>query len=233
MECKDVQDPNEPCCFCRAEIPVDFSALPLGRYTIRKVLLPEMSADSEEEKTRDVLSTRACPAPLCFIDLLFTRLNQSQQNGSEAETGVYPMTGVYPIPNLWADEPANELVIPVHYELRFRSRATVWQYFIVPKPQSEPFLQLRIEAKGRPQADFGPAKERRLPNGQHAYCIQSKDSLPLQQRSKYHLQLKGQQGFNGRDRVIVDHLPVAAASQVTSRSEDSNREVYSEIYVYI
>lgn len=218
-ECKDIAEPGQPCCYCRDEVFFEFALLPQGRYTIVK---KSTGLKAGEDDQQDVLYTRSSPTPFCFVDLLFSKI----ENRVETEGD-----GVYPIPDLWADLPAHDLIRPVHYELRFESRKTIWKYLIVPRGRPLEFYDLRIEAQRGPAAEFGPAIPVELPNGQPAFCIESLEPLELQQRSRYHLQLKGRRGELGLDRVIIAHLPVTSIGQVTLT--DWSPQPYSEIYVYI
>jgi hypothetical protein len=174
---------------------LDFSALPEDKYFIEVV-------GGETGRRFPVLYTVPSPAPLCFVDLFFT-----DPDGSDE--GVYPVTDLY--------SPSRK-VDTVSYELGFRARATIWNYFIVPQPQAESFEELRIETVSEPAVVFAGPCRVRLPNGADAYRFSSAEELLLQQQSVYRFRLLGRRGLMLNEGCLIETMPVASSRQVTPLS---------------
>ncbi|MEM9596576.1 MAG: hypothetical protein AAGD06_20075 [Acidobacteriota bacterium] len=186
---------------CRERIFVDMTTLPEGRYSVERV---RAVGPSESDA---VLYTSAAPAPLAFVDLLFS---QPTEDGGPA--GVYPVRDLCP--------PEETRIEPVHYRLRFGTRATTWGYYIVPGQQNEIFEQLRIEQLPHAAADpgarritfSGPCRVR-LADGSTAYRFLSDGAVPLQEQSVYDFRLLD------ADAVLMARLPVASIEQVLPKTE--------------
>ncbi len=183
---------------CRDVIYLDFSGLPEGEYTVEKV----DAAGIPVEAADLVLYTSMAPIPLCFIDLLFTKPGGIRKGKKE---GVYPVVGL---------NTKNPRVTPVTYTLRFQSRRTHWNYFIVPAAESRPLRDPRIEdLSGTGVTFLGPCRVE-LANGQTAYRFTSKQTIPLRQRSEFRFQLLCGRSGTTEEKILVKRLPVASAKQV-------------------
>lgn len=234
ITCKEVKDYSPPEKeVCRTDAYLDLSRFPEDPYTVRMV--PSTSLPPPREHR--ILYTTSDPLPLCFVNLLLTRPTED-----------YP-EGVYPVKNLYDEgsPPRAAKIVPVHYQLRFKERSTLWCYYIVPQPQSRKLEGLQINqyvpnsrASSPPEGIefYGPCCVK-LANGQRAYRFVSVEPIPLRQRSPYHFRLFDHQG------VLVKRLPVAGPQQVLPESELEScirlvdslcclEEVnYSAIYVYV
>jgi hypothetical protein len=196
---------------------LDFSQLPEDKYLIQVV----EANDCENVRLSDkvvrqwrVLYTTPAPVPLCFIDLLFT-------DPTGKGRGIYPVT--YP------DGPSQQgEIVPVHYELRFGARATYWNYFVVPQPQTESFEGLRIESVSQPPVEFAGPCCVRLSNGARAYRFCSKRRLRLRQQSEYNFRLLGRHGLMTHEGALVARLPVASCRQVLPLSAEDASAALSQ-----
>ncbi|HEX7315682.1 MAG TPA: hypothetical protein VF297_17315 [Pyrinomonadaceae bacterium] len=188
---------------------LDLSALPEGKYKIQVV----EGIDCEDARRSGsvirewrVLYTTPFPVPLCFVDLLFT---DPKGDGR----------GIYPV--LYPEVDGEGVIVPVHYELRFRARATYWNYFIVPQAQAETFEGLRIESVMPSAVEFAGPCCVTLANGARAYRFSSVEQLRLQQLSEYNFRLCGRHGLMTHDEVLVGRLPVASPKQVLPLSAEA------------
>lgn len=188
---------------CRDTIFLDFSSLPEDKYRITKVFNEDMQGAEEELMPLDgeYLYTTSSPTPLCFIDLLFTNPTKDAP-------------GIYPVRNLSQPEPE---IISVTYQLKFRTRAPFWTYYIVPQPQREKFENLRIETvepKKSKSINFSGPCCVYLANGAKGYRFISEKAIPLRQQAEYQFRLLGQHDLMTHDGVIVDKMPVASRQQL-------------------
>lgn len=219
-------DPKESDIVRRNPVYLDFSPLPEDKYSIEECA--ELTDCHASPLQPEVVYAYSVPAPMFFIDLLFTR-----------PPGV--STGVYPI------DPHTGTITPTQYLLDFAHRSTTWNYYVV--STAGPLTDLQIESIAptpRPVAFTGPTAVT-LPNGQRASQFVSNDRIPLEEQSTYRFQLKGKAGgLKTKDGVLMSRMPVASARQVIPRkgdyATDSGRrntqsavsiENYSDIYVYI
>lgn len=191
-------DEETPCI-----VYLDFSLLPEDKYTIEMIETDATEGGARADaagdlKSLEVLYTAAAPVPLCFIDLLFT-------NPTGSEPGIYPVRQFSSPP----------LVVPVQYELRFETRSTFWNYYVVPQPRMEAFDELRIESvSSSPPIEFAGPCCVTLTNGARAYLFSSNERLSLRQQSEYHFRLLGRRGLMTQEGILIERLPVPSIRQV-------------------
>lgn len=201
LNCDHKQTSPPSVLHCRETIYLDFSSLPEDKYRIEKVF--EHSQPGEEELAafgHDVLYTTSAPPPLCFIDLLFTDPTGSDQ-------GIYPVRDLFRRPEF----------VAVNYQLRFRTRAPFWTYYIVPQPQREKFEDLRIESVAptkSAQVHFAGPCCVYLANGEKGYRFVSEKAIPLHQQAPFRFRLLGRHDLMQHDGIIVENMPVASRQQI-------------------
>jgi hypothetical protein len=177
---------------CTERVYLDFSVLPMGRYQIQW-----LGPDEILLRHLDVVYTESYPVPLGFVDLFLT--DPSLACGQTAgESGYFPVSG------LWTDAP---VVRGLDYRLRFRRRATTWNYFVVSEREID---NLRIEGS---VAFQGPTRVK-LANGRTAWRFASERPLAIEQLSRYRFALLGRPKDASRETPLYDPLPLAAPAQV-------------------
>ena len=187
---------------CRNVIYLNFASLPEDKYRIEQVpdRHPGHGREGPEAADRDVLYTASAPLPFALIDLLFT----------DPADGV---TGVYPVRNL-SGEPE---FVGINYQLKFRTRAPFWTYYVVPQAQREQFEHLRIESvapTGSAQVNFAGPCCVFLANGERGYRFISEKAIPLQQQAPFQFRLLGRHDLMRHDGVLVENMPVASRRQI-------------------
>lgn len=202
---------------CADQQYIDFSVLPLGKYVVQWL--------SGETPTRNltVIYTDTYPMPLLFIDLFLTDPSaRPDGSSSSGESGLYPVT------NLWSSTPE---LTSFNYRLRFRRRATTWNYYVV---SARELLDLRIEGSA---AFSGPTRVK-LANGRPAYRFVSDEELIIEQQSRYRFALWGTPADAGRDMPLYDPLPLAAPGQVLGERAPQQGMALAtasraDVYVYL
>jgi hypothetical protein len=183
---------------CTDRLFFDLGTLPEDVYDVERV-----QCDGDRYPSGRWLYTSLYPMPLCFVSLLFS----APQAGAP---GIYPVT--------LGDADEDDTVTCVEYTLRFTRRRTWWSYYVLSQDGGE-LYDLRIDevepARERaPSVDFlGPCRVR-LAGGQLAWRFLSSRPIPLEQRSRLHLQLTGRTGRMRDADVLVARLPVASPQQV-------------------
>lgn len=203
VRCKDALPPDEGG-KCRETLYVNLSTLPMDKYTLSY----EDGAGRSTSKDFEVLYSTGRQTPIAFVDLLFTRPRQNAP-------------GVYPIVD--ADPP-----IPsgVRYELRFRSRETIWRYFVVPRGRElREYKRFRIvceRAPWSPQRGANPCAKLRfgkpttveVANGQAAKRFDANTPIRLRQRYDFVLSLKATERETDRTVTLVARLPTPTTDLV-------------------
>lgn len=204
-------------------VQVDLSTLPLGLYTYR--VLPRLGVELPPVV---LLYSAAKPnPPLVFLDMLFSRPDPSQ-------------SGIYPVPPLYDNEAIKpEDVGEVAYTLRFDTRQTWWQYYIVPQQPGSTLVDLEISGDG---ISFSRAPDPvLLPNGELATLFQSDETVAMREIPPQRLALTGQRrDAKGKISPIrIDPLPTAPIAPVWPAPQDKilteRTDVYgtSEMFVYV
>lgn len=204
-------------------VQVDLSTLPLGLYTYNI-----WSVRDVESEPVTLLYTAANPGPpLTFLDVLFSRPDASQG-------------GIYPVPPLYTDEPIYpDDVGNVTYELRFETRQTWWQYYVVSQTPGSVLTHLEIAGDG---VTFTRAPQPvLLPNGEIATLFQSDETLAMRQIPPQRFALNGtRRDARGKvTRIHVDPLPAAPIAPVwpppldTNPPGPANVTGTSEMFVYV
>jgi hypothetical protein len=226
-------DPATPGVERRDVIYLNFSAVPEDKYQVEE--RGPTGAKSVSLASTDVIYTFSGAPPLFFIDLLFTNPGIS--------------TGVYPVENL--DEKQRTTVTPTQYQMEFRHRSTVWNYYVV--STGAPLSHLQIETvsqrAGRPPVTFSGPTRVSLPDNKRADLFVSDTAIPLQERSASNFQLLGRAGgLELRNGVLMNRLPVASSQQVIPHDSDyatgeqdgdgeaaagPSKHDFSDIYVYV
>lgn len=195
---------------------LDFSVLPLGRYQIQWLVGEQVA------RSLTVLYTDTYPIPLAFVDLFITDPSVLRPPSATPPDD----SGLFPVRNLWSDKPE---VVGLNYRLRFRRRATTWNYYVV---SARELQDLRIEGS----AGFSGPTRVTLANGKPAYRFVSEESLAIEQRSRYRLALYGTPADSARDTALYDPLPLAAPAQVLAeRAPHVGLATASraDVYVYL
>jgi len=212
---------------------LNFSAVPEDKYQVEEC--GPAGATGDSLASADIIYTFSGPPPLFFIDLLFTNPGIS--------------TGVYPVENL--DDEQQTTVTPTQYQMEFRHRSTVWNYYVV--TTGAPLSHLQIESvaqrTGRPPVTFSGPTRVLLPDSKRADLFVSDTAIPLQEQSASNFQLLGRAGgLELRNGVLMNRLPVASSQQVIPHNSDyatgkqdedgetaadSPKHDFSDIYVYV
>jgi hypothetical protein len=217
-------DPQSSDAERRDVIYLNFSSLPEDKYEIEECSNLSGGCGGLSRPV-SVAYTFSTAPPLFFIDLLF------------ANPGI--ATGVYPVRDL--DDEARTKIVPVDYRMEFRTRSTIWNYYII--SAGEPLTRLEIDNTApdpeRPVTFTGP-KAVTLPNDQPANLFVSDSAIPLQEQSDYNFQLLGQAGgLETRTGILLSRLPVASGQQVIPRkgkraaAPPRTKPDFSDIYVYV
>ncbi len=207
---------HAPQTHCVDQQYIDFSVLPLGKYQI------QWASGEQVTRSLTVLYTDTYPIPLAFVDLFITDPTVLRPPAVPTPDD----SGLFPVRNLWSDKPE---VVSLNYHLRFRRRATTWNYYVV---SAREITDLRIEGS----ASFSGPTRVKLPSGKLAYLFVSDDDLVLEQQSRYRFALYGTPADSARDTALYDPLPLAAPSQVVAERAThvglatANR---ADVYVYL
>ncbi|MBS0473207.1 MAG: hypothetical protein JSR60_19210 [Proteobacteria bacterium] len=204
-------------------VQVDLSSLPLGLYTYR--VLPRLGLETPPVT---VLYSAAKPnPPLVFLDILFSQPDEHQP-------------GIYPVPPLYDEQPIrSEDVGGLVYDLRFATRETWWQYYVVSRQPGSTLHDLAIAGDG---IVFNRALEPvLLPSGQLATLFQSDDTVAMREIPPQRLTLTGmRRDAKGKlSPISVDPLPTAPVAPVWPAPKDKivteRSDVYgtSEMFVYV
>ncbi len=121
---------------------------------------------------------------------------------------------------------------PIEYQVRFKSRATTWKYFIIGGSDSN----LKLKLSGADAGLFKSATAR-LPDGQMAQVFDSgKNLIPSKEKSQIDLSLLSVANDKPEeDTVLIAYMPTPAFRDImpTSSNEDGEQEIYTAIYVYV
>ncbi len=129
------------------------------------------------------------------------------------------------------DEQTN--VLPQGYLIKFRSRATYWNYYLLGKMKKENLYiaDLSPENKSERPIEFEMQKGHMLPGNKPALVLKSKSTIPILENSYLHFQLRERN--SGNDKVLIKRLPVASSNQFHSEvnSNGKKKVEISEIYI--
>jgi hypothetical protein len=212
-------------------VQVDLSTLPLGLYWF-SIRVNEAGENGpkivSETPLERKLYTAARPGPpLVFVDVLFSKPDSSQG-------------GVYPVPPLYENDVIrHDEVGDVVYEMRFDTRQTWWQYYVVSQTPGSALIDLQISGE---DATFTRAPDPvLLPSGEVATLFQSDATLAMREIPPQRFALSGiRRDARGKlSRIRIDTLPAAAIAPVWPAPKDKTLPGQpdvngtSEMYVYV
>ncbi|MCE9672065.1 hypothetical protein LY474_30095 [Myxococcus stipitatus] len=177
---------------------LDLVSLPEGRYVVR-----QQDREGHTLHSDTVLYTQAYPTPLCFVNLLLVKPDDS-------------LCGLYPVCDL-EHGPALARIVPLQLQLRFERRQTRWVYYAIPpKGVRYATLDLADTATSGAVTFSGPTPVRVAGAGE-AYCFIADSRLPLEEVSTFRFELKGAREAGAPERTLMARVPVASPALVLPR----------------
>ncbi len=126
----------------------------------------------------------------------------------------------------------NDVLAPQDYKLVFKTRNTIWKYFLLNK-SNHTFNDLAI-TNGKKVAEFDGPEEAELSTGDTVKVFQSMEELPLKQVPEQVFQLKRNYDPSTKTgTTVVEHLPTPSVQVVKPTVVNNVENVYSEIFVYL
>jgi len=114
---------------------------------------------------------------------------------------------------------------PKSYYIRFQARQSFWKYYLMGGLAKEDvYVNDRDE-----HIEFVPEGEASLADNRVAVTFRSKTPLRIQERSKYHFQVRD--SHSGGGRVLIRRLPVASAGQISREMIDGEPAFVSEMFI--
>lgn len=111
------------------------------------------------------------------------------------------------------------------YTLKFRSRETFWKYYLLGnRARKEAYI---TDLGNKTQFEFTGSEA--LNDQKIALTFRSKNPIPLREKLDCRFQLRERGPGNGK--VLINRLPVAAATQISKETINGIEAVISEIYV--
>ena len=122
---------------------------------------------------------------------------------------------------------------PVHYQVKLKTRATRWKYYII-NQTGQTFSNLQLQ--GADQGLFEGPITTQLINGDSAQLFDSGVHLiPLKSGTSLNLSLAGTLENNGlsASTILIDHLPNARPDSLHLSEETGQKKYHSAIYIYL
>lgn len=113
-----------------------------------------------------------------------------------------------------------------NYLIRFSTRETFWQYYLLGKMRRKNLYIADLNEK----IGFEKPRKVELPGNRSALCFTSTSAIPLRETPSHHFQLREKNSGNGK--VIIKWLPGASADRIHRDRDQTNSEILiSEIFI--
>lgn len=122
----------------------------------------------------------------------------------------------------------------LEYFVHFQNRAVQWKYLIIESNQYNPQHKdhsIVDFGKGEQRFEFSEAEKIILNNQTEAYLIRSKSAIPFQENQHQQFKLKTLRGKN--EMEWTTDLPNASAREMLKTENNSKKDFFSEILIYL
>lgn len=116
---------------------------------------------------------------------------------------------------------------PVHFEINFAARKTIWRYYII-NPRNLDLSDLKIESSD-PDLSFHEGEEATLPDNSKARVFYSDPTMPIALLNQPILKNK----LISSNAAFQIDLPNASPDRIEGIEKDGQPQFYSDIYIYL
>jgi len=125
-------------------------------------------------------------------------------------------------------------VVRKEYKIHFQARAVKWKYIFMETNPSNPQhsdYEVYDNTKGDTELYFTDVAETVLDNGTNAFVVKTENPIPFKEEQKERFKLRTLRGKSGVEWIT--DLPSASAKFMLKVEKDGEKDVYSELIVYL